>query len=137
MQTSEKIAIAAHLHVLLRRKTGRVTDTEWMAVNAEYAAAIVRFARTKAEEDGHADLAEWAGKLAAAVADPGERPPRPLVQSALAALQAVTPAPSRHSAFAHTDFGTDRADSGLGSAGLPPAGSAKRDDTSKYVGGLR
>ena len=34
MSDSDKLAIAAHLHVLLRRKTGRVTDTEWMAVNA-------------------------------------------------------------------------------------------------------
>ena len=29
MPDSDKLAIAAHLHVLLRRKTGRVTDTEW------------------------------------------------------------------------------------------------------------
>lgn len=63
MLNSEKLAIAAHLHVLLRRKTGRVTDTEWMASNTEYAAEIVRFARASAEEDGHADLAEWAAKL--------------------------------------------------------------------------
>ena len=33
MSDSDKLAIAAHLHVLLRRKTGRVTDTEWMAAN--------------------------------------------------------------------------------------------------------
>lgn len=39
MLHSEKLAIAAHLHVLLRRKTGRVTDTEWLAANAEYAEA--------------------------------------------------------------------------------------------------
>ena len=39
MSEADKLAIAAHLHVLLRRKTGRVTDTEWMAVNAEYALA--------------------------------------------------------------------------------------------------
>ena len=42
MSDSDKLAIAAHLHVLLRRKTGRVTDTEWMAVNADYAQEIVR-----------------------------------------------------------------------------------------------
>ena len=48
MQDSDKLAIAAHLHVLLRRKTGRVTDTEWMAGNAEYAMEIVRFARQHA-----------------------------------------------------------------------------------------
>lgn len=28
MSSSQKIAIAAHLHALLRRKTGRVTDVE-------------------------------------------------------------------------------------------------------------
>ena len=67
MRESEKLAIAAHLHVLLRRKSGRVTDTEWMATNAEYAAEVVRFAHAKAHEDGHADLAEWADKLAAAM----------------------------------------------------------------------
>ena len=40
MLPSETLAIAARLHVLLRRKTGRVTDTEWLAVNADYAAEI-------------------------------------------------------------------------------------------------
>jgi hypothetical protein len=63
MLSSETLAIAAHLHVLLRRKTGRVTDTEWMAGNAEYAEEIVRFARASAKSDGHTDLAEWADKL--------------------------------------------------------------------------
>ena len=77
MLESEKLAIAAHLHVLLRRKTGRVTDTEWMAANADYAREIMRFARASAQEDGHTDLAEWADKLehaldldGAAVKDP-------------------------------------------------------------------
>ena len=55
MLASEKLAIAAHLHVLLRRKTGRVTDTQWMADNAEYATEIVRFARQSAQEDGRSD----------------------------------------------------------------------------------
>jgi hypothetical protein len=67
MQNSQKIAIAAHLHVLLRRKTGRVTDTEWMARDRAYAAEIIRFSRASAKEDGHTDLAEWADKLEAAV----------------------------------------------------------------------
>ncbi|MBY0411020.1 MAG: hypothetical protein K2Q97_13045 [Burkholderiaceae bacterium] len=70
MLASEKLAIAAHLHVLLRRKTGRVTDTEWMASNAEYAAEIIRFARASAEKDGHTDLGEWADKLEATMAPP-------------------------------------------------------------------
>jgi hypothetical protein len=81
MSDSQKVAIAAHLHVLLRRKTGRVTDTEWMASNLEYAAEIVRFARTKAAEDGHADLEEWAVKLEQAVAQT-KAPKVPLVQAA-------------------------------------------------------
>ena len=86
MLVSQKLAIAAHLHVLLRRRTGRVTDTEWMAANPEYAAEIVRFARAKAAEDGHADLAEWAGKLEEALRAP-EAPTRvPLVQSAANAI---------------------------------------------------
>lgn len=73
MLNSEKIAIAAHLHVLLRRKTGRVTDTEWMASNAAYASEIVRFARASAETEGHADLAVWADKLALAMAGPAAK----------------------------------------------------------------
>lgn len=77
MLNSEKLAVAAHLHVLLRRKTGRVTDTEWMACNTEYAAEIVRFARAAAEEDGHTDLAEWASKLELAmIPTPPQRPTR-------------------------------------------------------------
>ncbi len=63
MLDSEKLAIAAHLHVLLRRKAGRVTDTEWLATNTAYATEIIRFTRQKAAEDGHTDLAEWADKL--------------------------------------------------------------------------
>lgn len=63
MLASEKLAIAAHLHVLLRRKAGRVTDTEWMAINADYAAEMVRVARSAAQDGAHADLAEWADKL--------------------------------------------------------------------------
>lgn len=71
MLQSEKVAIAAHLHVLLRRKTGRVTDVEWLAVNEAYAIEIIRFARASAAQDGHAELAEWAGKLEAAVLPKG------------------------------------------------------------------
>jgi hypothetical protein len=80
MPSNEKIAIAAHLHVLLRRKTGRVTDTEWMATNVEYAAAIAQFARTKAAEDGHTDLRVWADKLEEIMATPDPKPRVPLVQ---------------------------------------------------------
>lgn len=80
MPSNEKIAIAAHLHVLLRRKTGRVTDTEWMASNLEYAAEIARFSRAKAVEDGHSDLAVWADKLDEIMAVVDPKPKVPLVQ---------------------------------------------------------
>ena len=65
--SNDLFGIAAHLHVLLRRKTGRVTDTEWMAVNADYAREIARVARRAAEVDGHAELLPWAEKLDAAL----------------------------------------------------------------------
>lgn len=65
MSTSEKIALAARMHVMLRRKTGRVTDTEWMACNREYAEEIIRFSMDYAQKEGQDDLAELAEKLAA------------------------------------------------------------------------
>lgn len=93
MLASEKLAIAAHLHVLLRRKTGRVTDTQWMADNADYATEIVRFARQSALEDGHVELVAWADKLEQAVlpaaAIPRARdskPPSPTVRPTLRSL---------------------------------------------------
>ena len=88
MPDSDKLAIAAHLHVLLRRKTGRVTDTEWMAVNADYAAEVVRFARQRAQEDGVPELADWADRLEHAMhaaAPPAVR--RPLLDVATQAVR--------------------------------------------------
>src|SRR3990167_4586787 len=93
MPSSEKIAIAAHLHVLLRRRTGRVTDTEWMATNAEYAAEIVRFSREKAAEDGHIDLGVWADRLEEIMASPEARHRVPLVRMMADAVKERTAAP--------------------------------------------
>jgi hypothetical protein len=115
MLPSEKLAIAAHLHVLLRRKTGRVTDTQWMADNADYATEIVRFARRSAEEDGHVELVEWADRLELAML------PSAAVQAAARRPVAQTPA----------------------GGGLPAAMVAQEDagdapaDTPRYVRGLR
>lgn len=64
MSSSEKMALAARMHVMLRRKTGRVSDTEWMACNADYAAEIVRFSRAHAAAENDPDLAELADRLA-------------------------------------------------------------------------
>lgn len=151
MLVSEKLAMAAHLHVLLRRKTGRVTDTEWMASNTEYALEIVRFARAKAQEDGHPDLAEWADKLERATVESAKTPgARPLAQSALQMLRersagaATTPAtaqdapafsPDTTGGFSSSTFGESGfADSVLGS-GRP---RKERDPNApRYVGGIR
>jgi hypothetical protein len=85
MLESERVAIAAHLHVQLRRLTGRVTDTEWMAHSVDYADEVVRLARQAALEKGHAELDELAGRLEAAMQ--ARRPPpktRPVVAAAVA-----------------------------------------------------
>ncbi len=93
MPSNEKIAIAAHLHVLLRRKTGRITDTEWLASNVDYAAEIVRFAREKAREDNLPDLAVWADRLQEVMATPDPRPHTPLVKKVADAMRERTPLP--------------------------------------------
>lgn len=88
MPDNDKLAIAAHLHVLLRRKTGRVTDTEWMAVNADYALEIVRFARQRAREDSVPELAEWADRLDHAIhAAPVGAPRHPMLDMATQAVR--------------------------------------------------
>ena len=115
MLPSEKLAIAAHMHVLLRRKTGRVTDTQWMADNLDYALEIVRFARRAASEDGHTELIDWADKLEAAMV-PGMAQPTKKVQRAAAA-----PGPGAILAAQGASLG---------------AGNLHAD-TSRYVRGLR
>jgi hypothetical protein len=150
MLVSEKIAIAAHLHVLLRRKTGRVTDTEWMAQNLEYASEIVRFARVKAMEDGHPDLSEWAAKLERAMAEPaGKAPARPLAQVAVEAIRqnnAVNapsvPLPGSVAPRAEeaVDYGQSAfAESGFLESVLEPGKPRKVRDPNapRYVGGIR
>jgi hypothetical protein len=93
MNDSARIAIAAHLHVLLRRKTGRVTDTEWLATNAEYATEIIRFSREQSVERGAPELAEWADKLEQSAAKAATAPsPVPVLRSQLApAAEAAAP----------------------------------------------
>jgi len=125
LATSEKLAIAARLHVLLRRKTGRVTDTEWLAVNTEYATEIIRFARERSAEPGFEDVLEWADRLekAIVVATPRRRSSE---------HPSVVAAPERNSGFHNTVW----ADSGFGDSRLP-AGSTGGTDANRYVGRLR
>lgn len=64
MLESEKLAVAAHLHVVMRRKIGRVTDVEWMLRSAEYAREVIRIALA---EPAHPELIEWGQRLQAAL----------------------------------------------------------------------
>ncbi len=95
MSSNERMAVAAHLHVALRRKAGRVTDTDWMAVNDAYAREVVRVARAYAHEEGDAALAALAAKLEALIAVPAAQGPQAMPpQERLSpprGLQAVAP----------------------------------------------
>lgn len=113
MLESEKLAIAAHLHVLLRRKTGRVTDTEWMVRNAEYATEVARFARQRAREDAAPELAQWADKLEAAMGL--QRATTPAATAPSTATSLAAPAPGH-------------------APGAPPVAA---DAPSRYLGRLR
>jgi hypothetical protein len=75
---SELLAAAAHLHVQMRRLTGRVTDTEWMVASPEYARAMIQLAREKAQADGHTALLQTADRLDALIRPP--TPSRPLTR---------------------------------------------------------
>ena len=63
MTHNERLGIAAHLHVLLRRKLGRVTDTEWMALDLAYAEEVLRVSRESADDEIHA----WADRFEVAI----------------------------------------------------------------------
>ena len=75
MLESEKFALAARLHVMLRRKANRLIDVEWMVKNREYAEAILTFAR--AQQD--AELTSAADKFEVMLAPPAPRKPAPLL----------------------------------------------------------
>lgn len=51
MTSDEKFAAAAHLYVLLRRKSGRVVDTVWLLQNKDYALEVLRLVREQADEE--------------------------------------------------------------------------------------
>ena len=69
MLESEKLALAAHLHVVLRRQVGRVTDVEWLIRDMAYAREIIALALGS----GHEDCVQWARKLEAALFPPAPR----------------------------------------------------------------
>jgi hypothetical protein len=124
MLESEKFAIAAHLHVVLRRVHGRVTDVEWLLKSPEYAREIIKVARGET----HPDLLKLADKLEAVLFAPAP---------------AARPGPvaASNPAFAPTDPGDS---SGFGASGFAPSlapGAAEAvkpsDGRKRYVGTLR
>jgi hypothetical protein len=122
MLESEKFAIAAHLHVVLRRVNGRVTDVEWMIKSSEYAREIIRVARMET----HPDLHKLADKLEAAL-QPAASAMRP-AKAAVPAAQLAQPA------FAPSESG---ASSGFNSTGFAPSGFDASANRKRYVGTLR
>jgi hypothetical protein len=147
MTSNDVFALAAHMHVLLRRKTGRVTDTEWLTTNADYAREIVRFTREKATGEANADLLALADKLEAAIPLIAAPRRKPLLQaaadtlkagqvSAATAQRASTP---RSGGFAHSVPG--QTNSGLIESTLNSVfgGPRKEDEDpeARYIGGIR
>jgi len=104
-----------------------------MAANADYAHEIARFAREKAFEDGHDDLAVWADKLEKVMALPDPQPSVPLVKR-------VADAVHRSSAHAHAApdalFAEARGHSAFGDSQLPHD-LMSRPGAPRYVKGLR
>lgn len=86
---TQVLSIAAHLHVLLRRKTGRVTDTEWMATDHRYATAMITFAKQQGHSQNDPDLLKWAEKLEQIVVRLAPASPSPISMPA-PALQAAS-----------------------------------------------
>ncbi len=144
MTSTELFATAAHLHVLLRRKTGRVTDTEWMATNADYAHEIVRYAREQAATEGHTELLPWADKLATLIPQMGTVVRKPLLVAAGERLKAgqtaAKPAaatPGRPSGFSDSAQPSGFLESTLNSVFGTPRKHEGDEPGPRYVGGIR
>jgi len=71
----DKIAIAAHLYIAMRREAKRTIDVEWLLKNTDYAREIIALARQYSPE-----LATYSDRLAALL--PEEAPPQPTPSSA-------------------------------------------------------
>lgn len=145
MASSDSFAVAAHLHVVLRRKTGRVTDTEWMATNVAYAQEMVRFARERGQAEGHEDLLKLADRLAAEIPHMEQVQRKPLVEAAADALRrnrekqpvdASAPNAAREgraSGFLESTMNSVFGHTGEGASATTQAGA----EGARYVGRLR
>lgn len=147
MTSNDVFALAAHLHVLLRRKTGRVTDTEWLAGNADYAREILRFTREKATAGDHADLLALADKLEAAIPLMVAPARKPLLQAAADTLKAgqVSPATAQRAATPRSGGFANSMPAGQHSGFIESTlnsvfGGPRKDGEEpdgRYVGGIR
>jgi hypothetical protein len=132
MLDSEKLAIAAHLHVAVRRKLGRVTDVEWMARSDDYAREIVRLALAEPDQP---EMHAWALRLLATLTPPSVRPapgarsPAPAGWQDLPAAPAprADPAPTRPQPWPRETQPGD----------LRPVEPDPSTPPPRYIGGLR
>jgi hypothetical protein len=104
---SDLVAMGAHLHVQLRRKTGRVIDVDWLISNAEYASVIIALAKASAITQGAPELEIWATRFERAL-QRVKRPRKPLL-SALAIAGATQ---LERQIVPAQDPGSSQADSG-------------------------
>jgi hypothetical protein len=137
VNSNDTFAAAAHLHVLLRRTAGRVTDTEWMATNPQYAQAMVAFASEHAEREGLADLQRLADKLAALIPTMSAPVRKPLLAAAAERLGAGPSANRRRSAWSENDPVSTFSESRPSFADSASGGNAQGPSNRRYVGGIR
>jgi len=89
MTQMETFAIAARLHVVMRRAMGRVTDVEWMTRSRDYASEVIRLARLHTDPE----LLELADKFEASLAELRRAVPAASKSSPAAPLVAPVTAP--------------------------------------------
>ena len=92
MPEMETFAIAARLHVVMRRALGRVTDVEWMTRSREYALEVIRLARLHTD----AELLSLADKFEASLDARHGAEIVPRRAAPAAARQAPSSAPAAH-----------------------------------------
>jgi hypothetical protein len=91
---TESFSIATRLYVVMRQKMSRITDIQWMLVNADYAAEVIRIARTHtgselAELADKFEMVLAAQKQPASLRRPPERQPLPSMQPEISPMKSV------------------------------------------------
>ena len=75
MSQTALMAVAARLHLYLRRETNRVTDVVWMVANPEYAREVLRLVRQERVPEMDALAARFEELMPAAAAAPAAAAP--------------------------------------------------------------